>query len=149
MAALEDGVYEIYGPGAFLTLAYGSSKVGADVVLDMNSPRPGQQWQVQGLANGNVTIRNVQGGTYLGYYDKPYVENPLGGYVEAREWELVQFTHPGQVLLLVPGGPFDGKDLTPGPSRLAATGPTPLATLTHVPERTDGYAWAFNRVEVE
>lgn len=113
MAPVPSGPYQITRPGEqLLTLEDGSSEPKTPVVLLPPTGTPGEQeWQVEVLGNGNVTIRNLRGGTYLAFDGDAEVNKPVAGFPEAREWALYQSAEPFTFHVVVPGGPVDGVEL--------------------------------------
>jgi hypothetical protein len=95
-----------------LTLLDGSSEPKTPVVLLPPTGNPGEQeWQVEVLKNGNCTIRNLRGKTYLGFDGDPEPNKPICGFPDAREWALYQSAEPFTFHIVVPGGPIDGEEL--------------------------------------
>ncbi|WP_457029707.1 hypothetical protein [Kitasatospora sp. P5_F3] len=109
MAPVPNGVYAITKPGEqLLTLQEGKG----DAVILPPTGEPGEQdWQVEALGNGNIHIRNLKDGTYLGYDDEPNVNAPVKGSPETREWALYQSAQPFTFHVVIPGGPIDGVEL--------------------------------------
>lgn len=114
MAPVPNGVYALTRQNEqLLTLPDGSSSPGTPAVLLPPTGNPGEQeWEVQGVSNGNVTIRNLRGGTYLGFDGDPKPNSMVEGRPEAREWVLYQSGEPFAFHVVVPGGPVDGEELT-------------------------------------
>jgi hypothetical protein len=95
-----------------LTLEGGASEPKTPVVLLPPTGNPGEQdWQLEGLSNGNCTIRNLRSGTYLAFDGDPEANKPVVGFPEPREWALYQSEQPRTFHLVVPGGPIDGAEL--------------------------------------
>ncbi|WP_441247707.1 hypothetical protein [Kitasatospora sp. McL0602] len=70
-----------------------------------------QEWQVEGRADGNVTIKNLAHGTYLTYDSDPNVNEMIMGSTEPRPWALYQAAEPFAFHVVVPGGPIEGDEL--------------------------------------
>ncbi|WP_328412197.1 hypothetical protein [Nocardia sp. NBC_00403] len=113
MAFIPAGVYSISRSGnRLLTFEHGAEK-GSPAVLLPPTGQPGiQEWEVRIDSNGNVTIRNLQSQTYLGYEADPQLNMPVGSYPEPREWALYQSAEPFTFHVVVPGGPIEGRELT-------------------------------------
>ncbi|MGW6718053.1 hypothetical protein [Streptomyces sp. NPDC054995] len=153
MASVDSGTYTFKRPrhdaDIRLTLVEGSSEPGTTVGLDGPTDVPGEQhWSLERLANGNCTIRSVEGGTYLSFEGDPKAEKPVVGLPEPREWELLPL-FPGHenhiVHVVVPGGPVDGEVLAMDlPVWQQPFIPTPLAIT---PFRDDvKQAWAVHSI---
>ncbi len=143
MAPVPNGVYAISRPNEqLLTLLGGAREPGAQVVVLPPTGNPGEQeWQVEGLSNGNVTIRNLRSGTYLGYDGAPEKMKLLGGFEEPREWALRQSSEPFTFHIVVPGGPVEGTELAADLSLLLVF--PPLTALMPLEGGNVGQAWRF------
>ncbi|WRZ93630.1 hypothetical protein OHB54_34075 [Streptomyces sp. NBC_01007] len=113
MTPVPNGIYSITRPGEqLLTVMGGSSEPKTPVVLLPPTGNPGEQeWQLESLANGNCTMRNLRSQTYLAFDADPEINKPIGGFSEPREWALYQSAQPGTFHIVVPGGPVDGEEL--------------------------------------
>ncbi|MGW4898449.1 hypothetical protein ACWEQL_40370 [Kitasatospora sp. NPDC004240] len=139
MTPVHDGVYAIAkSDEQLLTLQAGKEFV----VLLPPTGEPGEQeWQVSGVANGNVVIKNLRHGSYIGL-DGPVEENQqVRGTAEPFEWVLRQSAERFTFHVVVPGGPVDGRELA-----------LDLSVLDIFPQRTalrplevndQGQAWLF------
>ncbi|WP_328363081.1 RICIN domain-containing protein [Streptomyces sp. NBC_00445] len=84
-APLRSGLYTISRfHWQFLTLI----EAEGAVVLLPEGAGGGQVWEVQPLANGNRTIRNVKEGTYLGYARTRGIRKRVMGHAVPVEWSL-------------------------------------------------------------
>ncbi len=109
MAPAPNGVYAISRPGEQLLTLMGAKE--AAVILPPNGNPGEQEWAVESLSNGNVTIRNLKEQTYLGYDGDPSSNMPTMGRSEPQEWALYQSAEPFAFHIVVPGGPVDGTEL--------------------------------------
>ncbi|KQV13670.1 hypothetical protein [Kitasatospora sp. Root107] len=139
MAPVPTGVYAITKPGEqMLTLQEGKG----DAVILPPTGEPGEQeWQVEALGNGNVHIRNLKHGTYLGYGDEPNVNAPVKGSTEMCEWALYQSAQPFTFHVVVPGGPIDGAELALDASLLRIFPPRTALRPLEVGDQRQ--AWRF------
>ncbi|KJY28307.1 hypothetical protein, partial [Streptomyces sp. NRRL S-495] len=105
---------------------------------------PGQQeWQVEGLADGNVTIKNLRHGTYLTYDSDPNINEMIMGSTEPRPWALYQASEPFAFHIVVPGGPIEGYELALDLSLLRIFPPRLALRPLEVNDRRQ--AWKFAR----
>ncbi|MFI6444629.1 hypothetical protein [Kitasatospora sp. NPDC050543] len=113
MAPVPNGVYSISRPNEqLLTLEGGSEQPGTPAIVLPPTGQPGEQeWQVEHLPNGNVTIRNLRSETFLGFEGDPKPNSQVAGFPEPREWVLYQSAEPFTFHVVVPGGPVDGDEL--------------------------------------
>ncbi|MDH6128563.1 hypothetical protein [Kitasatospora sp. GP82] len=109
MAPVPNGVYAISRPHEQL-LSLLEPKEPVFILPPTGNPGE-QEWQVEGLDNGNVTIRNLKHQTFLGYDGEPEVNKTITGRREPREWALYQSAEPFTFHIVVPGGPIDGHEL--------------------------------------
>lgn len=108
-AVVPSGVYSISKPqDQLLTLERSEGPV---VVLPPVGQPGIQEWEVRSLPNGNVTLRNLERGTYAGFEGAPHVNTPVVGRPEPTEWVLRQSAEPFAFHVVVPGGPVDGAEL--------------------------------------
>ncbi|MCW2870118.1 RICIN domain-containing protein [Actinacidiphila oryziradicis] len=147
MAAVPNGTYAIARPGEqLLTMEGGSAEPKTPAVLLPPTGTPGEQeWSLEGLSNGNYTIRNLESGTYLGFDGDPEVNKPVGGYAERREWALYQSSAPHTFHLVVPGGPIDGEELAADLSMLRIFPPRIALRPLDVGDKRQ--AWTFELVD--
>ncbi|MFJ2780994.1 MULTISPECIES: hypothetical protein [unclassified Kitasatospora] len=139
MAPVPNGVYAIARPGEQLLTLQGPKD---NVILLPPTGEPGEQeWQVDGLDNGNVHIRNLRQQSYLGYEGPPRVNTQVQGVPEPKEWALYQSSEPSTFFVVVPGGPVEGVELA-----------VDLSLLKIIPHRIalrplevgdQGQAWRF------
>ncbi|MFF2348700.1 hypothetical protein ACFVVL_02845 [Kitasatospora sp. NPDC058115] len=109
MAPVHNGVYAIAKPDEqLLTLQAAKEFV---VVLPPTGEPGEQEWEVSGLDNGNVVIRNLRHQSHLGLDGPPEVNQQVRGTVEAFEWALYQAAEPFSFHVVLPGGPVDGQEL--------------------------------------
>ncbi|MFE2105564.1 hypothetical protein ACFXAF_06775 [Kitasatospora sp. NPDC059463] len=109
MAPVHNGVYAIAKPDEqLLTLQAAKEFV---VVLPPTGEPGEQEWEVSGCDNGNVLIKNLRHGAYLGLDGPPEVNQQVRGTVEAFEWALYQAAEPFSFHVVLPGGPVDGQEL--------------------------------------
>jgi len=108
-----NGVYAISKQGEqLLTLEGGSAQPGTPVFLLPPTGQPGEQeWIVEVKPGSICTIRNLRSNTYVSYDGRPEENKPIEGYPEAREWVLQPTPEPFSFLVVVPGGPIDGREL--------------------------------------
>ncbi|WP_210588316.1 RICIN domain-containing protein [Streptomyces sp. GESEQ-35] len=84
-ASLRNGLYTISRfQRQLLTL---DEAEGAVVILPPNAGG-GQAWEVETLANGHTTIRNVKEGSYLGYAVSREINQPVMGNAVPVQWSL-------------------------------------------------------------
>ncbi|WP_155059785.1 twin-arginine translocation signal domain-containing protein [Streptomyces blattellae] len=82
---LRSGLYTISRfQWQFLTL----NEAEGAVVLLPEGIGGGQVWEVQVLANGNTTVRNVKEGSYLGYARSREIRKRVMGHAVPVEWSL-------------------------------------------------------------
>ncbi|MFE4515431.1 hypothetical protein ACFRMQ_14710 [Kitasatospora sp. NPDC056783] len=143
MAPVPNGVYAITKPNEqLLTLLGGASRPGSQVVLLPPTGQPGEQeWEVAGLGNGNVTIKNLRSQTYLSFDGEPEVNKLLGGFAEPRQWVLRQSSEHFTFHIVVPGGPIDGSELVVDLSLLRIY--PPLTALRPIQPQDVEQAWHF------
>lgn len=104
--------------------------------------RPGdQEWHVESLSNGNVTIKNLRHETYLSYDGVAEVNKMLRGSSQATEWRLQQSAEPFMFHVVVPGGPIDGYELAADLSLLRIF--PPMTALRPLEVDNPGQAWRF------
>lgn len=115
------------------------------VVLPPTGTPGEQEWEVEGLSNGRVTIKNLRSHTYLSYDGRPEVNKPLGGFPEAREWDLRQSSEPRTFHIVVPGGPVDGNELAADLSLLRIF--PPMTALRPLEPGNVQQAWRFESHE--
>ncbi|GAA1396945.1 hypothetical protein GCM10009639_33700 [Kitasatospora putterlickiae] len=109
MAPVNNGVYAIGKPDEqLLTLQAAKEFV---VVLPPTGEPGEQEWEVSGCDNGNVLIRNLRHGDYVGLDGPPEVNQQVRGTDEAFEWALYQAAEPFSFHVVLPGGPVDGQEL--------------------------------------
>ncbi|MER7708802.1 hypothetical protein ABTX81_38740 [Kitasatospora sp. NPDC097605] len=109
MAPVHNGVYAIAKPDEeLLTLQTAKEFV---VVLPPTGEPGEQDWEVTGCDNGNVVIRNVRHGAYVGLDGPPEVNQQVRGVTEEFEWALYQAAEPLSFHVVLPGGPVDGHEL--------------------------------------
>ncbi|MFE3110066.1 hypothetical protein ACFXKJ_26165 [Kitasatospora indigofera] len=138
-APIPNGPYGIAKRGEQL-LTLNDSKAPAVVLPPTGQPGE-QEWHVESLSNGNVTIRNLRHETYLSFDGVPEINKMLRGSSQATEWQLRQSAEPQTFHVVVPGGPVDGVELAVDLSLLRIFPPmTALRPLE--PERLD-QAWRF------
>ncbi|MFE4600760.1 hypothetical protein ACFRKE_07855 [Kitasatospora indigofera] len=138
-APIPNGPYGIAKRGEQL-LTLNDSKAPAVVLPPTGQPGE-QEWHVESLSNGNVTIKNLRHGTYLSFDGVPEINKMLRGSSQATEWQLRQSAEPRTFHVVVPGGPVDGVELAVDLSLLRIFPPmTALRPLE--PERLD-QAWRF------
>ncbi|MFD7983225.1 hypothetical protein ACFV4M_07585 [Kitasatospora indigofera] len=138
-APIPNGPYGIAKRGEQL-LTLNDSKAPAVVLPPTGQPGE-QEWHVEGLSNGNVTIKNLRHETYLSFDGVPEINKMLRGSSQATEWQLRQSAEPQTFHVVVPGGPVDGVELAVDLSLLRIFPPmTALRPLE--PERLD-QAWRF------
>ncbi|GGO93122.1 RICIN domain-containing protein [Wenjunlia tyrosinilytica] len=147
MAPVPNGLYTIARPGEqLLTLEGGSAEPKTPALLLPPTGSPGEQeWSLEGLTNGNCTIRNLKSGTYLGFDGDPEVNKPVGGFTEPCEWALYQSSQPRTFHLVVPGGPVDGEELAVDLSLLRIF--PPRIALRPLDVANARQAWMFQFVE--
>ncbi|GHH75963.1 hypothetical protein GCM10018781_46100 [Kitasatospora indigofera] len=138
-APIPNGPYGIAKRGEQL-LTLNDSKAPAVVLPPTGQPGE-QEWHVESLSNGNVTIKNLRHETYLSFDGVPEINKMLRGSSQATEWQLRQSAAPQTFHVVVPGGPVDGVELAVDLSLLRIFPPmTALRPLE--PERLD-QAWRF------
>ncbi|WP_131766792.1 RICIN domain-containing protein [Candidatus Protofrankia californiensis] len=147
MASVPNGPYAIARLGEnLLTLEGGSSRPGSPVVILPPTGNPGEQeWALQALDNGSYTIRNLTSGTYLGFEGDPYVNKPIAGYPDPREWSLYPSPEASAFHIVVPGGPVDGEELAVDFSLLRIF--PPRSALRPLDAGIPGQAWTFQPIE--
>ncbi|BAW08658.1 conserved hypothetical protein [Nocardia seriolae] len=73
---------------------------------------PGEQeFTLEELANGNVSLRNVKNMGFLGTEGDLGVNMPVLATGKQCEWALYQASQPFTFHIVVPGGPVDGVEL--------------------------------------
>ncbi len=95
--------------------------------------------------NGIYTIRNLRGGTYLGFEGDPDANKPVAGYPDPREWSLYPGSEPFTFYIVVPGGPVDGVELAVDFSLLRIF--PPRSALRPFDIAIPGQAWASRPIE--
>ncbi|MFF8772287.1 hypothetical protein [Kitasatospora sp. NPDC015120] len=109
MAPVKSGVYAITKPDEQLLTLQASKEF---VVVLPPTGEPGEQeWEVSGLDNGNVVIRNLRHGDYVGLDGPPEENQQVRGTDEAFEWALYQAAEPSSFHVVLPGGPVGGQEL--------------------------------------
>lgn len=111
------------------------------VVLPPTGQPGEQEWQVEGLSNGNVTIKNLRHDTYLSFDGMPEINNMLRGSSQATEWRLQQSAAPFTFHIVVPGGPVDGIELAVDLSLLRIF--PPMTALRPLDPTSQDQAWRF------
>jgi hypothetical protein len=113
MAPVPNGVYAIARPqDQLLTLMGGSKESGEPVVLLPPTGNPGEQeWEVQGVGDATVTIRNLKNRMYVGFDGDPKPNSQVSGCSEPQEWTLLQILDSQVFHIVAPGGPVDGEEL--------------------------------------
>lgn len=111
------------------------------VVLPPTGQPGHQEWQVEALSNGNITVKNLQYGTYVSYDGVPEVNKMLRGSSQATEWRLQQSVEPRTFHLVVPGGPVDGVELAVDLSLLRIF--PPMTALRPLEPGDVRQAWRF------
>ncbi|WP_331767775.1 hypothetical protein [Embleya sp. NBC_00896] len=139
MATIPNGTYGIVKPGEQnLTL----SEAKAPVVVLPPTGQPGEQeWHVQSLSDGNVTIKNLRHDTYLSYDGVPEVNKMLRGSSQETPWQLRQSAQPHTFHIVVPGGPVDGVELAADLSLLRIF--PPMTALRPLQPQELNQAWHF------
>ncbi|MBP0454513.1 hypothetical protein J5Y04_34040 [Kitasatospora sp. RG8] len=139
MAPIPNGPYGIAKRGEqYLTL----QDEKAPVVVLPPTGQPGEQeWHVEGLSNGNVTIKSLRHGTYLSFDGVPEINKMLRGSSQATEWQLRQSAEPFMFHVVVPGGPVDGVELVVDLSLLRIF--PPMTALRPLEPDNLGQAWSF------
>ncbi|WP_371501130.1 hypothetical protein OG871_30060 [Kitasatospora sp. NBC_00374] len=139
MAPIPNGPYGIAKRNEqFLTL---QEEKAPAVVLPPTGQPGEQEWHVEGLPNGNVTIRNLRQETFLSFDGVPEVNKMLRGSSQATEWQLRQSAEPRMFHIVVPGGPVDGVELTVDLSLLRIF--PPMTALRPLEPTNIGQAWMF------
>ncbi|WP_395297446.1 hypothetical protein ACF9IK_31375 [Kitasatospora hibisci] len=109
MTPVHDGVYAIAKPDEQLLTLQAAKEF---VVLLAPTGEPGEQdWEVSGVANGNVVIKNLRHDSYIGLDGPAEVNQQARGTVEPFEWELRQAAQRFAFHIVVPGGPVEGREL--------------------------------------
>ncbi|MFJ8086266.1 RICIN domain-containing protein [Streptomyces sp. NPDC096205] len=149
MAPVTSGTYVIANEADLrLTLLGGYADVRTQVVLlppDELGMEKAQQWQVEVLDSGNVTLRNVASGTYMGYDHDSYDWEVVFGYLEPDEWQLREVTTgDGGVQLVVADGPDDGSTVAVGLHKLGVF--PPLAGLRPADQDDFTQVWYLTAV---
>ncbi|MEV6169438.1 hypothetical protein AB0L99_14580 [Streptomyces sp. NPDC051954] len=93
---------------------------GAVVILPPNSGG-GQAWEVETLANGHTTIRNVKEGSYLGYGGSRQAYQPVVGNAVPVEWSLHEAVYGYHVVVPGTALALDGSRLLIHPPRTDLT----------------------------
>lgn len=137
-AALHGGVYAISRPSEQLLTLQRTESAAPIVVLPPTGEPGTQEWEVQRLDNGNVTIRNLASQTYLGYDAGPQRIDHLP---EPKEWSLIPAADPFTYYIVVPNGPIDGTELALDLSMLRIFPPT--VALQPLETSSQGQAWKF------
>ncbi|WP_457031725.1 hypothetical protein [Kitasatospora sp. P5_F3] len=139
MAPIPNGIYGITKQNEqLLTLTEDKSPA---VILPPTGEPGNQEWQVESLPNGNVTVRNLRYETYLSYDGVPEVNKMLRGSSQATEWRLQQSAQPFTFHLVVPGGPVDGTELAVDLSLLRIF--PPMTALRPLDPADLRQAWRF------
>ncbi|MFD5916675.1 hypothetical protein ACFVYP_01620 [Kitasatospora sp. NPDC058201] len=108
-APVPDGVYAIGKPEEqLLTLQEAKEFV---VVLPSTGGPGEQEWEVAAQSNGNVVVKNLRHGSFLGLEGRPEVNQQVVGAAEPFEWVLYQAAEPYSFHVVLPGGPVDGEEL--------------------------------------
>ncbi|MFB7469619.1 hypothetical protein [Kitasatospora sp. NPDC056184] len=138
MAPVNNGVYAIAKPEEqLLTLQTAKEFV---VVLTPTGEPGEQEWEVTGCDNGNVVIRNLRHGSYVGLDGPPEVDQQVRGTAEPFEWALYQAAEPFSFHVVLPGGPVDGQELA---LDLSVLDIFPQRTALRPLERDGQQAWLF------
>ncbi|MFI6847872.1 hypothetical protein OG535_04735 [Kitasatospora sp. NBC_00085] len=140
MAPVPNGVYAISKPQEQLVTLMEPKDLA---MLLPPTGNPGEQeWEVQGLDDGNVTIKNLRHGTYLTYDSDPNVNEMIMGSTEPRPWALYQAAEPFSFHVVVPGGPIEGTELALDMSLLRIF--PPRLALRPLEVGNQRQAWRFN-----
>ncbi|GJF35180.1 hypothetical protein KNE206_78800 [Kitasatospora sp. NE20-6] len=139
MAPIPNGIYGITRQREqYLTL----QDAKAPAVLLPATGQPGEQeWQIESLSNGNVTIKNLRHETYLSFDGVPEINKMLRGSSQGTEWQLRQSAQPQAFHIVVPGGPIDGVELTADLSLLRIF--PPMTALRPLEPEDVRQAWRF------
>ncbi|MFB6889102.1 hypothetical protein ACFCX4_07275 [Kitasatospora sp. NPDC056327] len=109
MAPVHDGVYAIAKPDDQLLTLQAAEEF---VVLLTPAGEPGEQeWEVSGLDDGNVVIRNLRHGGYVGPNGPVEEDQQIRGTAEPFAWALRRAAERFTFHVVVPGGPVDGHEL--------------------------------------
>ncbi|KAH9988953.1 hypothetical protein BJV77DRAFT_1151700 [Russula vinacea] len=142
---LPDGLYTIGKDPKFLATLQ-SDKPGTDVVIRPanETEAVGQRWSVQRTPKGTYTIINR--GNSLSFEGQPEHGKPIEGIPSRphREWSLVESTERHAYYIVVPGGPFDGRELTVDLSPSQITPPHTWLGYLNVENRSQ--AWVFSLI---
>ncbi|MCG6495534.1 hypothetical protein [Kitasatospora sp. A2-31] len=139
MTPVHDGVYAIAKPDEqLLTLQAAKEFV---VLLPPTGEVGEQDWEVSGVANGNVVIKNLRHGSYIGLDGPVEVNQQVRGTPEPFEWALRQAAERFTFHIVVPGGPVEGRELA---LDLSVLDIFPQRTaLRPLEERDQAQAWLF------
>ncbi|GAB4587436.1 hypothetical protein [Nocardia sp. IFM 10818] len=141
MAPLPNGVYGIGRPVNQLCTLLGSEP-GAPALLLPPTGNPGEQdWELEVLANGNVTLRNVKAQLYLGVDGDLIPGLAVTGTLKACEWALYQSAVSFAFHIVVPGGPIGGVELALDLNLLQIT--PPRIGLRALDVNDQWQAWRF------
>ncbi|WP_405851200.1 hypothetical protein OG361_00225 [Streptomyces sp. NBC_00090] len=139
MAPIPTGPYGIAKHGEqYLTL---QDEKAPAVVLPPTGEPGEQEWHVESLSNGNVTIKNLRHETYLSFDGVPEINKMLRGSSQATEWQLRQSAEPHTFHVVVPGGPVDGVELAADLSLLRIF--PPMTALRPLDPNNLGQTWRF------
>ncbi|WP_405386284.1 hypothetical protein OG596_01635 [Streptomyces sp. NBC_01102] len=139
MAQIPNGAYSIAKRNE-QNLTLHDAKAPAVILPPTGQPGE-QEWHVETLPNGNVTIKNLRHDTYLSYDGLPEVNNMLRGSSQATEWRLQQAAEPFAFHIVVPGGPVDATELAADLSLLRIF--PPMTALRPLEPNDLGQAWRF------
>lgn len=141
-APVPPGVYAITKPhDRLLTL---DDREGPVIVLPPDGEPGFQEWQLESLSNGNVTLRNLRHGTYASYEGDPSVNKLVVGRPTPTEWALYQSAEPRRFHVVVPGGPIDGTELALDLSLLLIYPPRTALRPLRLDDRDQAWGFQFH-----
>ncbi|MGV9264146.1 hypothetical protein ACWDRR_05720 [Kitasatospora sp. NPDC003701] len=139
MAPVPDGVYALTRPYEQLITLLQPKDLA---VLLAPTGQPGEQeWQVEGLDDDTVKIRNLRHETFLTYDDEPDLNELIMGSTEPRAWALRRAAEPFGFHVVVPGGPVKGVELALDLSPLRIF--PPRLALRSLDVNDQRQAWTF------
>jgi len=140
MGSIENGVYTlIYAPRQLATAI--DKTPGSGVSLLPETGNPGEQdWIVEKLSNGNITIRNLRSKLYLSFEGEPHPNKLIQTLPTKREWsiKLSEESSPN-FHIVVPNADSGGRELAFDMSSLPDF--PPLTAL--LPLKPGSEAWRF------
>ncbi|MEV0534501.1 hypothetical protein [Kitasatospora sp. NPDC050463] len=139
MAPVPNGVYAISKPYEQLITLLEPKDLA--VVLPPTGQPGEQEWQLEGLDDGTVQLRNLRHQTFLTYDDQPGLNEMIMGSTEPRAWALYQAAEPYTFHVVVPGGPIDGVELALDLSLLRIF--PPRLALRPLDVNDQRQAWSF------